>query len=56
MSDVATGHDASGPGARPRGDAAEGQTCSAGLALFDGAESPHDLVGRADKALYAAKA
>jgi len=30
-------------------------TCSAGLARWDGHESPHDLVGRADAALYEAK-
>ena len=33
-----------------------GQTCSAGLAVWDGAESIDDLLGRADKALYLAKA
>jgi diguanylate cyclase (GGDEF)-like protein len=32
------------------------QTCSAGLVLWDGSESPEDLVGRADAALYEAKA
>jgi diguanylate cyclase (GGDEF)-like protein/PAS domain S-box-containing protein len=33
-----------------------GQTCSAGLATWDYAESIDDLLGRADKALYLAKA
>jgi diguanylate cyclase (GGDEF)-like protein len=33
----------------------EGESCSAGLACWDGRESPDDLVGRADRALYAAK-
>jgi diguanylate cyclase (GGDEF)-like protein/PAS domain S-box-containing protein len=34
----------------------KGQTCSAGLAGWDGSESSEDLVGRADAALYRAKA
>lgn len=33
-----------------------GQSCSAGLAVWDYAESIDDLLGRADKALYLAKA
>ncbi|MEA2234391.1 MAG: hypothetical protein QOD83_4207 [Solirubrobacteraceae bacterium] len=33
-----------------------GQTCSAGVAVFDGSESADELVGRADEALYEAKA
>lgn len=33
-----------------------GQTCSAGLACWDFTESIDDLLGRADKALYLAKA
>ena len=33
-----------------------GQTFSAGLAVWDGAESSDELIGRADEALYAAKA
>ena len=33
-----------------------GQTCSAGLALWDRAESIDDLLRRADEALYLAKA
>ena len=32
-----------------------GQSCSAGLACWDGRESPEALLGRADKALYDAK-
>ena len=32
-----------------------GLTCSAGLVRWDGHESPHELVGRADAALYEAK-
>jgi diguanylate cyclase (GGDEF)-like protein len=31
------------------------QTCSAGIAAWDGREPAHELVGRADEALYAAK-
>jgi diguanylate cyclase (GGDEF)-like protein/PAS domain S-box-containing protein len=34
----------------------EGQTCSAGLACWDYSESAEDLIGRADSALYRAKA
>jgi diguanylate cyclase (GGDEF)-like protein/PAS domain S-box-containing protein len=34
----------------------DGQTCSAGLACWDSRESTEDLVGRADEALYRAKA
>ena len=33
-----------------------GQTCSAGLARWDFVESVDDLLGRADSALYLAKA
>jgi diguanylate cyclase (GGDEF)-like protein/PAS domain S-box-containing protein len=33
----------------------EGQTCSAGIAYWDGAESAEALIGRADAALYEAK-
>lgn len=33
-----------------------GQTCSAGLAMYDGVEDADSLVARADRALYAAKA
>lgn len=33
----------------------EGETVSVGLACWDGRESPEELVGRADSALYAAK-
>lgn len=41
---------------RLRGATPEDQTCSAGLALWDGVESPDELLGRADAALYLAKA
>jgi diguanylate cyclase (GGDEF)-like protein len=33
----------------------DGQTCSAGIAYWDGSESAADLLGRADGALYDAK-
>jgi diguanylate cyclase (GGDEF)-like protein len=33
----------------------EGQTCSAGVAYWDGQETPEALIGRADSALYEAK-
>ncbi|HEX2265789.1 MAG TPA: diguanylate cyclase, partial [Solirubrobacterales bacterium] len=33
-----------------------GQSCSAGLAVWDYTETIDDLLGRADKALYTAKA
>jgi diguanylate cyclase (GGDEF)-like protein/PAS domain S-box-containing protein len=42
--------------ARVRAATPAGQTCSAGVALFDGSESAEHLVGRADTALYEAKA
>lgn len=32
-----------------------GQTCSAGVACWDGTESPETVMGRADVALYEAK-
>jgi diguanylate cyclase (GGDEF)-like protein len=32
-----------------------GQTCSAGVASWDGSEGPEELLGRADRALYSAK-
>ena len=32
-----------------------GQTCSAGVATWDGQEGPEELLGRADRALYSAK-
>jgi len=41
---------------RLRGTTPMGQTCSAGLALWDCAESIDDLLRRADEALYLAKA
>jgi len=40
---------------RMRRAVSHGQTCSAGLAQWDGAESPGELVARADQALYRAK-
>jgi diguanylate cyclase (GGDEF)-like protein len=40
---------------RLRGVVTEDQTCSAGVALWDGAETPEELLARADAALYAAK-
>jgi diguanylate cyclase (GGDEF)-like protein/PAS domain S-box-containing protein len=40
---------------RIRAAAPEGQTCSAGVAAWDGEESADMLVGRADAALYEAK-
>lgn len=53
------------PGGHPDGDAArveglrrvtpDGQTCSAGMARWDGEETAAQLVGRADAALYEAK-
>jgi diguanylate cyclase (GGDEF)-like protein/PAS domain S-box-containing protein len=41
---------------RMRGVTPEGATCSAGLAVWDGDESTSELVARADRALYLAKA
>jgi diguanylate cyclase (GGDEF)-like protein/PAS domain S-box-containing protein len=41
---------------RLRSNTPMGQTCSAGLACWDFVESIDDLLGRADKALYMAKA
>ncbi len=41
---------------RLRAATPEGQTCSAGLACWDFVETAEDLVGRADSALYRAKA
>jgi diguanylate cyclase (GGDEF)-like protein len=40
---------------RLRAATPEGQTCSVGLALWDGEETSETLFGRVDKALYAAK-
>ncbi|HEY1359762.1 MAG TPA: sensor domain-containing diguanylate cyclase [Thermoleophilaceae bacterium] len=40
---------------RLRTSTPEDQTCSAGIAYWDGTESPETLVGRADEALYEAK-
>lgn len=40
---------------RLRGTTPLGLTCSAGLTRWDGQETPYDLVGRADAALYEAK-
>jgi diguanylate cyclase (GGDEF)-like protein len=41
--------------ARMRSATPRDQTCSAGVATFDGSESEEDFVGRADAALYEAK-
>ena len=41
---------------RVRAATPAGQTCSAGIATWDGHESEHALVARADRALYEAKA
>ena len=40
---------------RLRAAVTDDQTCSAGVALWDGAETPEALLARADAALYAAK-
>ena len=40
--------------ARIRARVPRRQTCSAGLAEFNGSETAQDLMGRADAALYAA--
>jgi diguanylate cyclase (GGDEF)-like protein/PAS domain S-box-containing protein len=40
---------------RVRAATPEGQTCSAGIATWDGEEPAESVVGRADEALYAAK-
>jgi diguanylate cyclase (GGDEF)-like protein len=40
---------------RLRAAVTEGQTCSAGVAFWDGSESPAELLARADAALYEAK-
>lgn len=40
---------------RLRGSTPLGETCSVGMARWDGAESPEELIARADTALYAAK-
>jgi diguanylate cyclase (GGDEF)-like protein/PAS domain S-box-containing protein len=41
---------------RLRAAVPEGQTCSVGIAQWDGSETPTALIARADTALYAAKA
>jgi diguanylate cyclase (GGDEF)-like protein len=41
--------------ARLRAVTPRGQTCSAGIASWDGTEAAADLIGRADRALYDAK-
>ena len=51
----ATTSDAEAAIERLRAATPGGQTCSAGVALWDGSESADELVGRADAALYAAK-
>jgi GGDEF domain-containing protein len=38
-----------------RAETPEGESCSAGVAAWDGNESEADLVARADAALYGAK-
>jgi len=40
---------------RVRARTPRGQTCSAGIAVWDGSEGGERLIGRADRALYAAK-
>jgi diguanylate cyclase (GGDEF)-like protein len=40
---------------RLRAAVTEGQTCSAGVAFWDGSETPAELLARADAALYEAK-
>ncbi len=40
---------------RVRAATPDGQTCSAGVALWDGAETPDQLIARTDQALYLAK-
>lgn len=47
---------AAGVLARVRSSVPRQQTCSAGLAEFNGSETAEELVGRADAALYEAKA
>jgi diguanylate cyclase (GGDEF)-like protein/PAS domain S-box-containing protein len=49
-------HLAAGVLARVRSSVPRRQTCSAGLAEFNGSETAQELVGRADAALYDAKA
>jgi diguanylate cyclase (GGDEF)-like protein len=40
---------------RIRAATPDGRTCSAGVARWDGSESVESLIGRADRAMYAAK-
>ena len=40
---------------RLRARTPSGQTCSAGVAMWDGAEAASELIDRADQALYRAK-
>lgn len=49
---VERGHDVA---ERLRAEMMHGQTCSAGIAVWDGEESPEALLARADGALYEAK-